>query len=109
MTHHHPDLVSVSDWVKQISHMGRTLRSTTQIWVVTRQGFSALRPQTSFCMEIKGSVAKRQLFFYFYFFFFFQATKYPGNDTVEPPCGTTNHLSKTPKFSRSKPYSWNLS
>ena len=83
MTHHHPDPVSVSDWLKQISHMGRPLRSTTQVWVVTRHGFSALGPQTSFCVEIKGGVAKWQLFF------FFQATKYPGNDTVELPCGTT--------------------
>ena len=72
MMHHYPDLVSVSDWLKQISHMGRPLRSTTLIWVVTRDEFSALGPQTSFCVEIIRWCCKMAA----------------GNNTVEFPCGT---------------------
>ena len=75
MTRHQPDLITVSDWLKQISHMGRPLKSITQIWVVTRHRISTLSPQMSFRVEIKSVVAKCQLLF--------QATKYPGNDTVE--------------------------
>ena len=36
MTRHYPDLRSASDWLKQISHAARPIRSTTQIWVVAR-------------------------------------------------------------------------
>ena len=44
ITRHYPDLGSVSDWLNQISHLSRVIRSTTQIWVVTRYqyGISAL-------------------------------------------------------------------
>ena len=64
MTHHYPDLGSASDWLKQISHAGRPIRSTTQIWVVTRHqyGISALVSQTSFRGETAGGVAKCRLF-----------------------------------------------
>ena len=89
MMHHYPDLVSVSDWLKQISHMGRPLWSTTLIWVVTRDEFSALGPQTSFCVEIIKWCCKMAAVFLLLLLFFFQATKYPGNDTVQLPCGTT--------------------
>ena len=60
MTRHYPDLGSASDWLKQISHAGRPIRSTTQIWVVTRHqyGISALVSQTSFRGENSGGVAK---------------------------------------------------
>ena len=34
MTRHYPDLGSTFDWLKQISHAARPIRSTTQIWVV---------------------------------------------------------------------------
>ena len=48
----------------QISHAARSIRSTTQIWVVTRHqyGISALVPQTSFGGVTSGSVAKCRLF-----------------------------------------------
>ena len=64
MTRHYPDLGSASDWLKQISHAARPIRSTTQIWVVTRQqyGISALVFQTSFRGETSGDVAKCRLF-----------------------------------------------
>ena len=67
MTRHNPDLGSASDWLKQISHAARPIRSTTQIWVVTRHqyGISALVSQTSFGGEtsaVIGSVAKCRLF-----------------------------------------------
>ena len=64
MTRHYPDLASASDWLKQISHAARPIRSTTQIWVVTRHqyGISALVSQTSFRGETSGDIAKRQLF-----------------------------------------------
>ena len=63
MTHHYPDLDSASDWLKQISHVARPIRSTTQIWVVTRHqyGISALVSQTLFGGETSGGVVKCQL------------------------------------------------
>ena len=50
MTRHYPDLGSASDWLKQIPLAAHPIRSTTQIWVVTRHqyGIFALVPQTSF-------------------------------------------------------------
>ena len=60
MTRHYPDLGSASGWLNQISHAARPIRSTAQIWVVTRHqyGISALVSQTSFGGETSGSVAK---------------------------------------------------
>ena len=72
MTHHHQDLVGVSDWLKQISHLGWPLRSTTLIWVVTRNGFSAFGPQTSFCVEIIRWCCKTAAVFLLLLFFFFR-------------------------------------
>ena len=34
MTRHYSDLGSASDWLNQISHAARPIRSTNQIWVV---------------------------------------------------------------------------
>ena len=65
MACHYPDLAgSASDWLNQISHAARPIRSTTQIWVVTRHqyGISALVSQTSFRGETSGGVAKCRLF-----------------------------------------------
>ena len=64
MTRHYPDLGSASDWLNQISHAARPVRSITQIWVVTRHqyGISALVSQTSFGGETSGSVTKCRLF-----------------------------------------------
>ena len=55
---------TASDWLDQISHVARPIRSTTQIWVMTRHqcGISALVSQTSFGGETSGSVAKSGLF-----------------------------------------------
>ena len=39
MTRHYPDLGSASDWLNQISHAARPIKSTTQIWVVTRHQY----------------------------------------------------------------------
>ena len=60
----YPDLSSASDWLNQISHAARPIRSTTQIWVVTRNqyGISAFVSQTSFGRETSGSIIKCQLF-----------------------------------------------
>ena len=60
MTCHDPDLGSASDWLNQISHAERQVRTTTQIWVVTHHqyGISALISQTSFGEETSGSIAK---------------------------------------------------
>ena len=54
MTPHYPDLGSASDWLNQISHAARPIRSTTQIWVVTRHqyGISVLISQTLFSGKI---------------------------------------------------------
>ena len=64
MTHHCPDLGSASDWLNQISHTARPIRSTTQVWIVTRHqyGISALVSQTSVGGETSGRVAKCRLF-----------------------------------------------
>ena len=64
MTRHYPDLGSASDWLKQISRAARPIRSSIQIWVVTRHqyGISALVSQTSFLGETSGGVAKCRLF-----------------------------------------------
>ena len=64
MTLHYPYLGSASNWLNQISHAAQPIRSTTQIWVVTRHqyGISALVSQTSFGRETIGSVAKCRLF-----------------------------------------------
>ena len=45
----YPDLGSASDWLNQISQTARPIRSTTQIWAVTRHqyGISALVSQAS--------------------------------------------------------------
>ena len=64
MTRRYLDLGSASDWLKQISYAARPIRSTTQIWVVTRNqyGISAFVSQTSFGRETSGSVTKCRLF-----------------------------------------------
>ena len=51
MTRHYPDLGSASDWLNQISHAVRPIRSTK------KYGISVLVPQTSFGGET-SSVAK---------------------------------------------------
>ena len=57
-------LGSASDWLNQISQAARPIRSTTQIWVVTRHqyGISALVSQTPFGGKTSGSVDKCRLF-----------------------------------------------
>ena len=65
MTRHYPDLASASDWLCRVGNLIQPIRSTTQIWVVTRHmefGISALVSQTSFGGETSGSVAKCRLF-----------------------------------------------
>ena len=64
MTLHYADLDSASDWLNQISHKARPIRSTTLIWVVTRHqyGISALVSQTSFRGKTSGSATKCRLF-----------------------------------------------
>ena len=64
MTRHYPDRGIASDGLNQISHAARSIRSTTQIWVVTRHqyGISVLVSQTSLGGETCGSVAKYGLF-----------------------------------------------
>ena len=55
---------SARDWLKQISQVAQPIRSSTQIWVVTRHqyGISALVSQTLFSREIVGGIAKCHLF-----------------------------------------------
>ena len=64
MTRQYPDLGGASDWLNQISHVARRIRSTTPIWVVTRHqyGISALVSKTSFGGETSGNVSKCRLF-----------------------------------------------
>ena len=64
MTCHYPGLLKVFDWLKQVSIASRPIRSTAQIWVVTRHHYwiFAFLPQTSFCGKTSGGVAKCRLF-----------------------------------------------
>ena len=64
MTRHYPDLGSASDWSCRVGNLIQPIKSTTQIWVVTRHqyGISALVSQKSFVEETSGSVAKCWLF-----------------------------------------------
>ena len=64
MTRHYPNLDSASDWSCRVGNLIQPIRSTSQIWVVTRHhyGISALVSQTSFGGETSGSVAKCRLF-----------------------------------------------
>ena len=64
MTRHYPDPGSASYWLCRVGNLIQPIRSTTQIWVVTRHqcGISALVSQTSFGRETSGSVAKCRLF-----------------------------------------------
>ena len=63
---HYPDLGSASDLSCRVGNLIQPIRSTTQIWVVTRHqyGISALVSQTLFSGEITagGSVGKCRLF-----------------------------------------------
>ena len=60
----HTDLGNASDWSCRVGNLILPIRSTMQIWVVTRHqnGISALDPQTSFRVESNGSAAKCRLF-----------------------------------------------
>ena len=64
MTRHYPDLGSASDLSCFVGNLFQPIRSTTQIWVVTRHqyGISALVSLTSFLGETDGGVAKCRLF-----------------------------------------------
>ena len=64
MTCHYPYLGSASDWLTQISHEARPIRSTIEIWVVRRHqyGISMLVSQTSFRGETNGGFANFCLF-----------------------------------------------
>ena len=60
----YPDLGSASDWSCHVRNLLQPIRSTTQIWVVTRHkyGISALVSQMLFHGESSGGVMKYQLF-----------------------------------------------
>ena len=64
MTRHNPHLGSASDWSCRVGNLIQPIRSTAQVWVVTRHqyGISALVSQTSFGGETSGSFAKCRLF-----------------------------------------------
>ena len=64
MTRHYLDLGSASECLKQISHVVRPIRSTTQFWVVTRHQYeiSSLVSQTFFRGETSGGVVECRLF-----------------------------------------------
>ena len=63
MTFH--QLASASDWPCREGHLLQLIRSTVQIWVVSRPqyGISAPVPQTSSCGETSGGVAKCRPFY----------------------------------------------
>ena len=54
-------LGSASDWLNQISHAARPIRSTTQIWVVTRHQYGTSALVSHKGKETRGSVAKKKM------------------------------------------------
>ena len=64
MTRHYPDLGRASDRSCRVGNLIQPIRSTTQIWVMTRHqyGISALVSQASFGGETSNSVAKCRLY-----------------------------------------------
>ena len=58
MKYHCPDMGSASDWLRQIFPTAPPIRSTTQIWVVTRNqyGISVFVPWASFLRETSFGV-----------------------------------------------------
>ena len=64
MTRQYPDLGSASDWSSHVGNLIQPVRSTTQIWIVTRHQYriSVLVSQTSFGGKTSGCVAKCPLF-----------------------------------------------
>ena len=64
MTRHYPDLGNASEWLCCVGNLIQSIRSTTQIWVVTRHqyGISAHVSQMSFRGETRGGIAKCRLF-----------------------------------------------
>ena len=61
---HYPDLGIASDWLCHMGNLIEPIRSTTQIWVVTRNQYGIAAPvsETSFGGETSGNVAKCRLF-----------------------------------------------
>ena len=55
---HHLDLDGASDWLKQISHAARSIKSTTQLFVVTRHQYRIFAhvSQTSFRGKTSGGL-----------------------------------------------------
>ena len=64
MTRHYPDLGSASDWSYTEVNLLQPIRSTTQIWIMTRRqyGISELVSQTSFRGETSGGAVKCRRF-----------------------------------------------
>lgn len=56
MTRHFPHLVNTCDWLSRGGNLPQPIRSTTQIWVMTRHQcrISTFFPKTSFRGEIRG-------------------------------------------------------
>ena len=65
MTRHYRDMGNFSDWSCRVGNLIQPIRSTTQIWVVTRHqyGISVLVSHTSFGGETSGSVFTGYLIF----------------------------------------------
>ena len=61
---HYPDVSSVFDWSCHAGNLLQPIRSTTQIWEVTRHqyGVFAFDPQTSFRGKINSGVGECRLF-----------------------------------------------
>ena len=64
ITSDNPDLGSASDWSCREGNLLHLIRSTTQIWVVTRHqyGISAIDPEKSFRGKVSDCVTKCRLF-----------------------------------------------
>ena len=84
ITSDNPDLGSASHWSCREGNLLHLIRSTTQIWVVTRHqyGISAIVPETSFRGKVGDCVTKCRLFSFKRWFCTFPISNQRGSKTI---------------------------
>ena len=113
MTRRYPDLGSASDWLCRLWNLLQPIRSTTQIWVVTRHqyGISALVSQTSFAEKLL--VASRNVVCFLrlgrmlcFLFLSNMTLKIPSSLNKPVPCSKIVGKTEREKMCESSNYDW---
>ena len=112
MTRRYPDLGSASDWLCRLWNLLQPIRSSTQIWVVTRHqyGISALVSQASFAANCWW---RRQMSFVFwgqveccFFFLSSMILKIPSSLNKPVPCSKIVGKTEREKMRQSSNHDW---